>query len=110
MTLPIFASLIDLQLRAVHIILGISLASLTFPYGKLKEEQTKISLWDLLIKQDEKKLDKNARIIQRFCEENRRKRIEYEKIAEIFAEATPLNIAGLFKQQIEYFERSNTDE
>jgi hypothetical protein len=87
LTLPIFASLIDLQLRAVHIILGIS-----------------------LIKQDEKKLDKNARIIQRFCEENRRKRIEYEKIAEIFAEATPLNIAGLFEQQIEYFERSNTDE
>ena len=50
LTLPIFASLIDLQLRAVHIILGISLASLAFPYGKSKEEQTKISLWDLFLK------------------------------------------------------------
>lgn len=49
LTLPIFASLIDLQLRAIHIILGISLASLAFPYGKSKEEQTKISLWDLFI-------------------------------------------------------------
>jgi len=47
---PIFVSLIDLQLRAVHIILGISLASLAFPYGKSKEEQTKISLWDLFLK------------------------------------------------------------
>ena len=49
LTLPIFASLIDLQLRAIHIILGISLASLAFPYGKSKEEQTKISLWDLFV-------------------------------------------------------------
>jgi len=50
LTLPIFASLIDLQLRAIHVILGISLASLAFPYGKSKEEQTKISLWDLFLK------------------------------------------------------------
>jgi len=49
LTLPIFASLIDLQLRAIHIILGISLASLAFPYGKSKEEKTKISLWDLFV-------------------------------------------------------------
>jgi len=49
LTLPIFASLIDLQLRAIHIILGISLASLAFPYGKSREEQTKISLWDLFV-------------------------------------------------------------
>ena len=49
LTLPIFASLIDLQMRAIHIILGISLASLAFPYGKSKEEQTKISLWDLFV-------------------------------------------------------------
>jgi len=49
LTLPIFLSLIDLQLRAIHIILGISLASLAFPYGKSKEEQTKISLWDLFV-------------------------------------------------------------
>jgi len=49
LTLPIFASLIDLQLRAIHIILGISLASLAFPYGKSKEKQTKISLWDLFV-------------------------------------------------------------
>lgn len=49
LTFPIFLSLIDLQLRAIHIILGISLASLAFPYGKSKEEQTKISLWDLFV-------------------------------------------------------------
>lgn len=49
LVLPIFASLIDLQLRAVHIILGISLASLTYPYGKSNQEDKKISLWDLLI-------------------------------------------------------------
>lgn len=49
LTLSIFVPLIDLQLRAVHIILGISLASLAFIYGKSKEEQTKISLWDLFI-------------------------------------------------------------
>jgi TRAP transporter 4TM/12TM fusion protein len=49
LALPIFVSLIDLQLRAVHIILGISLASLAFPYGKSKEEQTEVSFWDILI-------------------------------------------------------------
>ena len=30
--LPIFMTLIDLQLRAIHIINGISLASLDYPY------------------------------------------------------------------------------
>jgi len=49
LTLPIFLSLIDLQLRAIHIILGISLASLAFPYGKSKVEQTKLSIWDLFV-------------------------------------------------------------
>lgn len=46
---PIFLSLIDLQLRAVHIILGISLALLVCPYGKSNQENEKISLWDLFL-------------------------------------------------------------
>ncbi|PKP60932.1 C4-dicarboxylate ABC transporter permease [Candidatus Atribacteria bacterium HGW-Atribacteria-1] len=49
LTLPIFVSLIDLQLRAVHIILGISLASLAYPYGKSNQENKKFSLWDLFL-------------------------------------------------------------
>jgi TRAP transporter 4TM/12TM fusion protein len=49
LVLPIFLSLIDLQLRAVHVILGISLASLTYPYGKSNQEDKKISLWDLFV-------------------------------------------------------------
>ncbi|MBP8717891.1 MAG: TRAP transporter fused permease subunit [Candidatus Atribacteria bacterium] len=47
LVLPIFFSLIDIQLRAIHIILGISLASLAYPYGKSDQENEKISLWDL---------------------------------------------------------------
>ncbi|HDP36446.1 MAG TPA: TRAP transporter fused permease subunit [Candidatus Atribacteria bacterium] len=47
--LPIYASLIDLQLRAIHVILGISLASLAYPYGKSNQENQKISLWDLFL-------------------------------------------------------------
>jgi len=49
LSLPIFLSLIDLQLRAVHIILGISLALLAYPYGKSNQENEKISLWDLFL-------------------------------------------------------------
>jgi TRAP transporter 4TM/12TM fusion protein len=39
--LPIFFEIIDIQLRAVHIILGISLALLNFPFLKYKEEKEK---------------------------------------------------------------------
>jgi len=49
LVLPIFVSLIDLQLRAVHILLGISLALLAYPYGKSNQENEKISLWDLFV-------------------------------------------------------------
>ncbi len=49
LVLPIFVSLIDLQLRAIHVILGISLASLAYPYGKSNQENEKISLWDLFV-------------------------------------------------------------
>ncbi|MBN2394852.1 MAG: TRAP transporter fused permease subunit [Candidatus Atribacteria bacterium] len=49
LVLPIFVSLIDLQLRAVHIILGISLALLAYPYGKSNQENEKIFLWDLFL-------------------------------------------------------------
>src|SRR4030066_1164487 len=49
LVLPIYASLIDLQLRAIHVILGISLASLAYPYGKADQENKKISLWDLFL-------------------------------------------------------------
>jgi len=54
LVLPIFVSLIDLQLRTVHIILGISLASLAYPYGKSNQENDKISLWDLFVIDDDK--------------------------------------------------------
>ncbi len=48
--LPIFMTLIDLQLRAIHIVLGISLASLAYPYGKSEgEENNRITFWDLFI-------------------------------------------------------------
>lgn len=49
LVLPIFANLIDLQLRAIHIILGASLASLSYPYGKPEEENKRISFWDICI-------------------------------------------------------------
>lgn len=48
--LPIFMTLIDLQLRAIHIIMGISLASLAYPYGKSgQEENSRITFWDICI-------------------------------------------------------------
>ncbi|MCK9268499.1 MAG: TRAP transporter fused permease subunit [Alkaliphilus sp.] len=48
--LPIFMNLIDLQLRAIHIIMGISLASLAYPYGKSgQEENSRITFWDICI-------------------------------------------------------------
>ncbi|MDX9798722.1 MAG: TRAP transporter fused permease subunit [Bacteroidales bacterium] len=47
--LPIFMNLIDLQLRAIHVILGISLASLAYPYGKPDQENKKITFWDICI-------------------------------------------------------------
>ncbi|MDD4897082.1 MAG: TRAP transporter fused permease subunit, partial [Atribacterota bacterium] len=47
--LPIFITLIDLQLRAIHIILGVSLASLAYPYGKSNQENKKISFWDVCV-------------------------------------------------------------
>lgn len=34
LVLPVFIHLIDLQLRAVHVMLGISLAFLAYPFGK----------------------------------------------------------------------------
>lgn len=37
--LPIFFELIDIQLRAIHVTLGVSLALLHFPFRKPKEEQ-----------------------------------------------------------------------
>jgi len=49
LVLPIFVSLIDLQLRAIHIIMGISLASLAYPYGKSNQKNEKISFWDLCV-------------------------------------------------------------
>ena len=48
--LPIFMNLIDLQLRAIHIIMGISLASLAYPYGKSnQEDNNRITFWDICI-------------------------------------------------------------
>jgi len=49
LVLPIFVSLIDLQLRAVHIIFGVSLASLAYPYRKSKRADEKVSLWDWFV-------------------------------------------------------------
>lgn len=48
--LPVFFSLIDIQLRAIHIISGISLASLANPYRKKGQaEPITISGWDFVI-------------------------------------------------------------
>jgi TRAP transporter 4TM/12TM fusion protein len=45
---PVYVYLIDLQLRAIHVGLGISLAFFIFPFSKaLKKE--KLYLWDVLI-------------------------------------------------------------
>jgi len=49
LVIPIFVSLIDLQLRALHIIMGISLASLAFPNKKSNSDQDKISFWEVFI-------------------------------------------------------------
>lgn len=45
--IPMFFPLIDLQLRSIHIILGVSLALLSFPFRKSEKAKQKISLWDI---------------------------------------------------------------
>jgi TRAP transporter 4TM/12TM fusion protein len=49
--IPIFFEVIDLQLRAVHVGLGVSLALLNFPFRKKDEEkaQNRLSLIDLIL-------------------------------------------------------------
>jgi TRAP transporter 4TM/12TM fusion protein len=46
--LPVFVYLIDLQLRAIHVGIGISLAFLVYPFSKVLKKE-KLYLWDLLI-------------------------------------------------------------
>ena len=48
---PIFFELIDLQLRAIHVGLGVSLALLNFPFSKRNEEaaKSKISIIDIVL-------------------------------------------------------------
>ncbi|MCF7935191.1 MAG: TRAP transporter fused permease subunit [Synergistales bacterium] len=46
LSVPIFVPLLDLQLRAMHVALGLSLALLAFPFSK-KAEEDRLSWWDL---------------------------------------------------------------
>jgi TRAP transporter 4TM/12TM fusion protein len=45
---PVYVYLIDLQLRAIHVGIGISLAFLIYPFSKVLKKE-KLYLWDLLI-------------------------------------------------------------
>jgi TRAP transporter 4TM/12TM fusion protein len=46
--LPIYVYMIDLQLRSIHVALGISLALIAFPFGKAFRRET-LSLWDGIV-------------------------------------------------------------
>jgi TRAP-type uncharacterized transport system fused permease subunit len=46
--LPVYVHLIDLQLRSIHVGLGLSLALLAFPFKK-NVEREKVSWWDLVL-------------------------------------------------------------
>lgn len=46
LTLPVFGSLLDLQLRAIHVAFGVSLALLAFPPTR-KADKDKLSIWDI---------------------------------------------------------------
>jgi TRAP-type uncharacterized transport system fused permease subunit len=48
LVLPVFVYLIDLQLRSIHVGLGLSLALVAFPFKKTVHRET-LSAWDLLI-------------------------------------------------------------
>jgi len=47
LTIPVFFHLLDLQLRAIHVGLGISLAALVFPFSK-KYQANKLTSMDIL--------------------------------------------------------------
>ena len=46
--LPVYVHLIDLQLRAIHVAFGISLALLIFPFRKAVQRE-RLSLWDYFV-------------------------------------------------------------
>ncbi|MCU0561152.1 MAG: TRAP transporter fused permease subunit [Desulfobacterales bacterium] len=48
LALPVFVHLIDMQLRALHVLLGISLSFLAYPAGKAPKPQ-RPSLWDGIV-------------------------------------------------------------
>lgn len=48
LVLPVFVHLIDLQLRSLHVMLGISLAFLAYPFGKTAKGE-RLGWWDWLI-------------------------------------------------------------
>ncbi|MFB3886383.1 MAG: TRAP transporter permease [Thermodesulfobacteriota bacterium] len=48
LVVPVYAHLIDLQLRSIHVGLGLSLALLAFPFRKAVERE-KLSWWDLVL-------------------------------------------------------------
>ena len=45
LVLPVYVHFIELQLRAIHVAIGLSLAFLIFPFRKLAERKS-LSLWD----------------------------------------------------------------
>ena len=48
LVLPVYVHLIDLQLRAIHVAFGISLALLIFPFRKAVQRE-RLSLWDYFV-------------------------------------------------------------
>src|SRR5512139_2798042 len=48
LVLPVFVHLIDLQLRSLHVLLGISLSFLAYPAGKTPKPM-RPSVWDCFI-------------------------------------------------------------
>ena len=47
LTIPVFFSLLDLQLRSLHVVLGVSLALLAFPASR-KMDSGKLTHWDIV--------------------------------------------------------------
>ena len=48
LVLPVFVHMIDMQLRALHVLLGISLSFLAYPAGKAPKPR-RPSLWDGIV-------------------------------------------------------------
>lgn len=49
LSVPVFVPLISVQMRALHVLFGISTALLAFPFMQTRKAETKLSAWDLFL-------------------------------------------------------------